>query len=88
MEFLTFLDWIPAFFKDNTLVAIGASIILILMIYKRPRLVLTVFLMGLLVTGVFYMVMSMSTAGVEKKKKLIERSIPPELEMPLNSPGM
>lgn len=88
MEFLPFLDWISTFFKDNTLVAIGVTVVLVLMIHRRPRLVLTVLLMGLLVTGVFYMVMSMSTAGVEKKKKLLEKSVPPGLEMPLDSPGM
>jgi hypothetical protein len=36
--------------------------------------------MGLLVSGVLYLVLSMSSAGVEQKQKLIERSVVPGME--------
>jgi hypothetical protein len=80
MEFLKFFHWVPSFFKDNPLVAALAALVLIFLIFRRPRLVMTVILMGLLVSGVLYLVLSMSSAGVEQKQKLIERSVVPGME--------
>jgi hypothetical protein len=80
MEFLDYFSWIPAFFSANPLVGALIAVVLIFLLYRRPALVITVLLLGLLAVGVLYVVLTLSSAGVEEKEKLIERSVVPGME--------
>ncbi len=69
---------IASLVRSNPFIAVVALIVLAFFIYRRPKFFLTLFLIGVLIMGVFYVVSSLSTSGSAKKERLIEKSAPEE----------
>ena len=67
-----FFDGIVSFAQKNTVVAIVVALVLLFLIYRKPKLFFTLLLLGLLLAGVLYMIMHMAGSGSEHKKKLIQ----------------
>jgi hypothetical protein len=66
------------FARTNPLIFFGALALVAFLIYRKPMFFLAVFVLGLLLAAVVYIIMDMSTAGVSKKKELLHRGAPAE----------
>jgi len=70
----------------NPLIALAVLLIVAYLIYRKPVFFFSVFMLGLILAGVLYMIMSMSTSGMSQKEKLIHEGKEPENSLRL--PGM
>jgi len=67
-------------------IALAALLIVAYLIYRKPLFFFSVFILGLILIGVLYLILSMSASGTSQKEKLIKKG-----EVPENSfrpPGM
>ena len=77
---------ISSFAHAKPFIALAVLLILAYLIYRKPLFFFSVFMLGLILVGVLYLIFSMSTPGVSQKEKLIKKD-----RMPENSfrpPGM
>ena len=86
MYFEDLIDRVTAFAQANPLIATIAGIVLVFAIYRRPKFFLIMLFFTLLLAGAFYFIMSLSSAGVAKKKNLLreDRGIEDIIPSPLN----
>ena len=66
-------DGIISFAQSNTIIAIIIALILLYLMYRRPKLFFGLLSLVLIVALVFYMIASLAGSGSERKKKLIEK---------------
>ena len=66
------------FAESNPFIVIAVILILSYLIYRKPAFFFFVFIIGVLLTVVLYLVMSMSVSGVSKKEELIKKGTVPE----------
>jgi len=77
MDFQAIIDTVVSFSKDNVLIAIAVGILLIFLLYRKPKLLFTIFFISLLLAGVFYLISNVSSVGVSHKEKMIDKKIIP-----------
>jgi multisubunit Na+/H+ antiporter MnhC subunit len=70
MDFSRFTDGIVSFAQNNPIIAILLAVGVLFFIYRKPKLFLGLLGLGLLLAGLFYLIMSISGQGSEKKKAL------------------
>ena len=70
MDFSGFMDGIVSFAQNNLIIAILIAAGALFFIYRKPKWFLGLLGLGLLLAGLFYLVMSLSSQGSEKKKAL------------------
>lgn len=73
MDISEIINSIISFAKDNPIVAVAAALLLVFLIYLRPKLFLSLLFLALFLGGIFYLIMSMASSGVSHKGKLIEK---------------
>jgi hypothetical protein len=71
IDYSTYIDLI----KDNPLIAGAAGVVLLILIYLRPKQFLMVFLLAALLGGIFYMIGYVSDIGTAQKQKVMQKSI-------------
>ena len=74
------------FAKAQPLIALAVLLILAYLMYRKPLFFFSVLILGLVLAGVLYVILSMSAPGVSQKEKLIEKGRVPENSFRL--PGM
>ena len=76
--------------QSDPLFAIVVLIIAGLVVYRRPRFFIGIFLLGVLLIGVYYFILAFSAEGVSEKEKMLRDNPVPEnsLPRPLNSGTM
>jgi hypothetical protein len=62
--------------RSHPLISLAAMIIIAILIYRRPKFFIVLFLIGVLITGVLFAVSTLSTLASAKKERLIEKSAP------------
>jgi hypothetical protein len=67
------MDSIVSFAQNNPLVAIVIVLGLLFFMYRKPKLFFSLLGLGLLLAGLFYLIISISGQGSEKKKELIHK---------------
>ena len=72
MDFSRFMDGILSFAQNHTVIVIVLALVLLYLMYRRPKLVLGILLLGLFLVGLLYFIMSISRSGSEQEKKLIQ----------------
>ena len=72
MDFSRFMDGIVSFAQNHTVIVIVLALVLLYLMYRKPKLVLGILLLGLFLVGVLYMITSISGSGSEQEKKLIQ----------------
>jgi hypothetical protein len=77
---------ISEFAQANPLIALGVLLILAYLIYRKPLFFFSVLILGLVLAGVLYLILSLSTPGVSQKEKLIKKGRVPENSF--RSPGI
>ena len=73
MDFFGSINSIIAFFQNNLFIAIAAAILLVFLLYRKPKLFLTIFLIALFLSGVFYLISTLSSTGVSHKEKILQK---------------
>jgi multisubunit Na+/H+ antiporter MnhC subunit len=72
MDFSGFMDGIVSFAQNHTVIVIVLALVLLYLMYRKPKLVLGILLLGLFLVGVLYFITSISGSGSEQEKKLIQ----------------
>lgn len=65
------MDGIISFAQNNTVIAVALALGLLFFMYRKPKLFFGMLFLGLLVAGLFHLIMNISGSGSEKKKGLI-----------------
>jgi len=64
------MNGIVSFVQNNPIIAVVLAAGVLFFIYRKPKLFFSLLGLGLLVAGLFYLIMSISSQGSEKKKAL------------------
>ena len=72
MDFSNFMDDIVTFAQNNPIIAIVLAVGILFFIYRKPKLFFGLLGLGLLLAGLFYLIISISGQGSEKKKALTQ----------------
>jgi hypothetical protein len=72
VDFSNFMDDIVTFAQNNPIIAIALALGVLFFIYRKPKLFFGLLGLGLLLAGLFYLIMSISGQGSEKKKALTQ----------------
>jgi multisubunit Na+/H+ antiporter MnhC subunit len=64
------MNGIVSFVQNNPIIAVVLAAGVLFFIYRKPKLFFSLLGLGLLVAGLFYLIMSISGQGSEKKKAL------------------
>ena len=83
MDFSAIIDSVESFLKVNILIAITVGALLVFLLFKKPKLFLTIFFISLLLAGAFYLISNVSSIGVSHKGKMIEEKAIPGQYTPL-----
>jgi hypothetical protein len=70
MDFSRFMDGIVSFAQNHTVIVIVLALVLLYLMYLKPKLVLGILLIGLFLVGVLYFITNISGSGSEQEKKL------------------
>ncbi len=70
-DFLGFMDSVISFIQNNTVIAIGIAVILLFLIYRKPKVFFGMLFLGLILAVLFYLITSMAGSGSKQKKRLL-----------------
>ncbi len=73
MDFFEVSRSIIGFFAGNLYISIAVAILLLFLLLKKPKLFFIIFILALLMAGVFYVISTVSSTGVSHKQKMIEK---------------
>ena len=66
---------ISDFAQAKPFISFAVLLILAYLMYRKPLFFFSVFILGLILVGVLYLIMSMSSAGITQKEKLIHKGM-------------
>jgi hypothetical protein len=65
------MDGILSFAQNHVIIVIVLALVLLYLMYRKPKLVFGILLLGLFLVGLLYFITSISRSGSEQEKKLI-----------------
>jgi hypothetical protein len=68
---------ISDFAQAKPILSLAILLFLAYLTYRKPLFFFSVFILGLVLVGVIYLIVSMSTPGVAQKEKLIRKGMDP-----------
>ena len=71
MDFSRFMNGILSFAQSHPVIIIVLALVLLYLIYRKPKMFFGILLLGILLGGLFYLITSISGPAKEQKKKLI-----------------
>ena len=71
MDFSELMQGIVTFAQNHAVMAIVLALVLLFLMYRRPKLFFSILLFGLLLAGLLYMITNMAGLGSDQKRKLI-----------------
>jgi hypothetical protein len=74
MDFSLIIDSIIILLKDNLPVVIAMTFLLIILLFRKPKLFFMVCFITLLLGSVLYVISDVSSTGVAEKQELIYKS--------------
>ena len=74
MDLSEIIDSILTSLVDNPLVTITIAILLIIMLFRKPKIFFMIFFVTLLLGVILYVISIVSSTGVSQKKELIHKS--------------
>ena len=76
LDFTALYSGIIEYFQNNKYIAIALAGILLLMLFRKPKLFFTLLLVSAVIAGLLFLISNISDLGLEKKSVLVyERSI-------------
>jgi len=64
------MDSIISFIQNNTVIAIAIAVILLFLIYRKPKLFFGILFLGLFLALLYYLIMSLAGSGSKQEKRL------------------
>lgn len=77
MDFFDIFETVKAFSIANPLMAIIAGLIVLYLFYRRPGLSFFILFIIVLLAGIYFTIMSMSSSGSSAKERLIKKGAEP-----------
>jgi amino acid transporter len=74
MDLSEIIDSVLTSLVDNPLITITIAILLIIMLFRKPKIFFMIFLVTLLLSVILYVISIVSSTGVSQKKELIHKS--------------
>ena len=74
MDLSEIIDSVLTSLVDNSLVTITIAILLIIMLFRKPKIFFMLFFVTLLLGVILYVISIVSSTGVSQKKELIHKS--------------
>jgi Ca2+/Na+ antiporter len=65
------MDSIISFIQNNTVIAIAIAVILLFLIYRKPKLFFGILFLGLFLALLYYLIMSLAGSGSKQERKLM-----------------
>jgi Ca2+/Na+ antiporter len=75
MDFSVILDGIVTFLRDNPLIVIALTFLLIIMLFRKTKLFFIISFITLILAAALYVISVVSSTGVTEKKELIDKSV-------------
>ena len=75
MDLSPLIDSIVTLLGNNLLISIALAILLIIMLFRKPKLFFMIFFITLFLGAVLYMIFSVSSTAVSEEKQLINESM-------------
>jgi hypothetical protein len=75
MNFTAVIDSIIIFFQDHLFFALAFAIVLLFLLFRKPKVFLTISAIVLLLLGILYLISDISSTGVTYKEKLISKAV-------------
>jgi len=74
------MNGILSFAQNHTVIIIVLALVLLYLMYRKPKLFFGILLLGALLVGFFYLITSISGPAKEQKKRLIreEKQVDPD----------
>ncbi len=74
MDFLTAIKHVFIFYiQEHMYIAIALMMILVLLLIRKPKIFFLIVFISLLLTGVLYLISTLSTTGASHKQRLIQQ---------------
>jgi galactitol-specific phosphotransferase system IIC component len=73
VDFSRFMDGIVSFAQNHVIIVILIVLGLIFLMVRKPKLFFSIFSIGLVLAGLFYIITILAGSGSEKKSELIEQ---------------
>jgi hypothetical protein len=87
VAFSGFTDGIISFAQNHTVIVIVLGLGLLFFVYRKPKLFFVLLFLGLLLAGLFYMIISVSRSGWNRKKHSFPRKKNNPIAIPDRSPS-
>lgn len=71
MNFDMVLNNIIRLFQNNIYIGIPAAILMLYLLFRRPKLFFIIVVVGLIVAAILYFISDLSTTGLSYKKQMI-----------------
>jgi len=68
MDFNEIMQKIINYYQANTVAAISIAIIVVFLLFKKPKLLFLLIFLGLAAIGVLYLISKLESTGLEHKK--------------------
>ncbi len=65
------MDTIIHFIHNNTITAAGIAVIILFLIFRKPKLFFGILFLGVFLAVVYYMIMNVADSGSKQKKELL-----------------
>ncbi|OGP62786.1 MAG: hypothetical protein A2169_05840 [Deltaproteobacteria bacterium RBG_13_47_9] len=75
MDFSVIIDSIVTFLRDNPLIVIALTFLLVIMLFRKPKLFFMISFITLILATALYVISVVSSTGVTEKNELIDKSI-------------
>ncbi len=73
MDFSGFIEGIVSFAQGNLIITAVAAFVIIFLIWRKPKLVLSILGIAIVLWFSIYLIMSAASSGKAQKEKLIEK---------------
>ena len=74
MDLSEIIDSVLTLLIDNPLITITIAIVLVIVLFRKPKIVFMIFFVTLLLSVILYVISIVSSTGVSQKKELIHKS--------------
>jgi multisubunit Na+/H+ antiporter MnhC subunit len=71
VDFSRFMDGIVSLAQNHTVIVIVLALVLLYLMLRKPKLFFGILLLGFILAGLLYFIMSIAGSGSEQEKKLI-----------------
>ena len=66
--------------KDNPIIAVVVGLILLFLLFRKPKLFLGLVFLAVILTLIFYFIADVSSKGKSEKEEMIEKGIQPHMD--------